>query len=76
MDTHTSIALQAAIDIGANKIFLAGYDGYTKNVSELEISLSKENNHLFDQVKKYLNLVSLFPTAYGIKVESLYSKYE
>jgi 4-hydroxy 2-oxovalerate aldolase len=76
LDTHTSIALQAAIDIGANKIFLAGYDGYTKNVSELEISLSKENNHLFDQVKKYLNLVSLFPTAYGIKVESLYSKYE
>jgi 4-hydroxy 2-oxovalerate aldolase len=75
-DTHTSIALQTAIDLGAEEALLVGYDGYVDNVTGLEVALAQENNYLFEQVKNRISIKSLFPSAYKLDVVSLYSLYE
>lgn len=73
LDTHTAIAIQAAIDLNIKEILLVGYDGYTESVTKVEQELSKENELLFGMATKKVNLKSLFPTAYNLPVESIYA---
>jgi 4-hydroxy 2-oxovalerate aldolase len=75
-DTHTSIALQTALELDAKEVLLVGYDGYVDNVTGLEVALSQENNFLFEQIKNKVSIKSLFPSAYNLEVVSLYSLYE
>lgn len=77
VDSHTAIALQSAVMLGAKNIYLIGYDGYMEgSITQNERSLSTENEFLFDAFKKHHNIKmeSLTPTNYkNIPVNSVYS---
>lgn len=76
-DSHSALALQTALSLGAKHIYLAGYDGYQdRQITQKERDLTEENELLFQLFKeKYTGeLVSLTPTRYeGIQLGSLYS---
>lgn len=67
-DTHTTLALQAVIQIGNNAtIFTVGYDGYAgKGVGQKELELLSENEMLFETFTQHtgIQLVSLTTTQY------------
>jgi 4-hydroxy 2-oxovalerate aldolase len=73
-DTHTALALQAAIDNGAEQVFLVGYDGYNHMLmSAKEQALLNENEFLFAAASSKLKITSLVPTVYSVKVDSVYN---
>lgn len=65
-DSHTSLALQSAMEFGAEKIYVAGYDGYSLGtISQREQDLFMENEYLFDATKtKGIACISITPTSY------------
>ena len=75
-DSCTAIALQTALDLGAEQIELVGYDGYRGEVlSEKETDLTNENRTIFRAFmeKQGRELCSLTPTLYrDLKVKSIY----
>ncbi|GAB2643007.1 aldolase catalytic domain-containing protein [Emticicia sediminis] len=75
-DSHTALALQTAIFLKANKVFVAGYDGYFEEaISTKERDLTDENESLFQLFNdKVSQLVSLTPSVYkNLKNDSIYS---
>lgn len=76
LDSCTTLALQGALELGAKRIYIVGYDGYPGSVlSEKETVLTNENRALFSDFRKISGkeLVSLTPTLYKeIKVKSVY----
>ncbi|WP_421874976.1 aldolase catalytic domain-containing protein [Marinoscillum sp.] len=74
-DSHTSLAIQIAIELQAKNLYIAGYDGYPNtmiNTKEQELFL--ENQRLFDLASEHIEkIVSLSPTKYDIKTTSIYS---
>jgi 4-hydroxy 2-oxovalerate aldolase len=77
-DTHTAIALQTAIILGARRIFTVGYDGYPNAmISIRELELFNENEMLFRKFVRFtgIDLFSLTPTLYKtLKPDSIYAK--
>lgn len=77
-DSHTVLALQSALDLGAKEVFMAGYDGYMEgSITQQEKSLSDENEILFKDFQNYtdISIQSLTPTNYkGLNIQSVYSK--
>ena len=75
-DAHTALALQTAIDLKAEKVFLAGYDGYSNElITPKEQGLISENEYLFSSFRKIMNLTSIMPTRYTVDVKSIYSLF-
>jgi 4-hydroxy 2-oxovalerate aldolase len=76
-DSHTALALQASITLGADEVYLVGYDGYNDvPLTELERTLVSENEYLFNAFKNFkeIDLISLTPSKYKtLKVKSVYS---
>jgi 4-hydroxy 2-oxovalerate aldolase len=76
-DSHTALALQTAINLRAQEIFLVGYDGYQENtITQLEKNLSDENEFLFKAFGAHTKtpLTSLTPTNYkDLMVTSVYA---
>ncbi len=75
-DSHTALALQTAINLGAKKAYFIGYDGYSGSaISQKEQELFLENQFLFDKaMSKGLACVSLTPTTYGnLAQESIFA---
>tara|TARA_Y100000816_G_scaffold269835_1_gene233095 strand:- start:2644 stop:4215 length:1572 start_codon:yes stop_codon:yes gene_type:complete len=76
MDSHFAIALQIALNIQADEIYLIGFDGYpeSSDVGQKEIKLSKENEYLISKFNLgAASLKSITPTNYkGIKETSIY----
>jgi 4-hydroxy 2-oxovalerate aldolase len=76
-DTHTTLALQTAIDLGAESIYVVGYDGYEgDNLGQKELELLSENELLFENFTNFTNLelTSLTSTKYkNLRKESIYS---
>lgn len=73
-DSHTAIALQTALNLGAGNVYLVGYDGYINGTAaKKDQELFLENSYLFDCVKSKLKLTSLLPTEYKkIENKSIY----
>ena len=74
LDSCTTIAIATA-DLLSDKVYLVGYDGYYGQVlSEKEATLTAENRKIFESYQHHSGkqLVSFFPTLYGIKVQSVY----
>lgn len=75
-DTHTALALQTAVNLGAEKVFVVGYDGYqSATLSQMERALSEENEYLFTAFKQYFNIAlsAVTPTNYkSIPADSIY----
>lgn len=76
-DTHTALALQTSIELGAEKIVITGYDGYQEStLTQLERNLSEENEYLFSVfIEAYkIDVKFITPTNYkGLPVSSVYS---
>lgn len=79
-DSHTAIALQTALELGASKIFLTGYDGYSGDtIGKKEQELFLENEYLFEKFKKEhsVPLISITASLYAnLEKDSVYSKIE
>jgi 4-hydroxy 2-oxovalerate aldolase len=73
-DSHTAIALQTAINLGAVNVYLVGYDGYIHGTAaKKDQELFLENTYLFHSVKSKLKLTSLLPTEYKeVENKSIY----
>lgn len=75
-DSVTTIALQLAITLTDNDIYVIGYDGYPGDVlSEKEVSLTNENKTIFTAYSKFkgIKLKSLTPSIYKeLDIESVY----
>lgn len=75
-DSCTAVALQLALDLTANNVYICGYDGYPNGIlSEKESTLSLENRYLFNRFCEHSNnkLISLTPTIYpSLEKQSLY----
>lgn len=74
-DSCTSLALQIALDMQAENIFIVGYDGYPDGLmTSKEKDLTSENEYILSAFSFYYNgkLVSLTPTVYDVKIQSLY----
>ena len=76
-DTHTALALETSIELGAKSIYLVGYDGYEgQSVGQKEIELLGENDSLFQSFKQFtgLPLVALTLSKYNeLEQQSIYS---
>ncbi len=74
-DSHTALALQSAKELHAQKVFLAGYDGYSQNTITLkEQGLITENEYLFSKYVELNKVVaSLFITKYSVPTVSVYT---
>lgn len=74
-DSCTSLALQIALDLEAENIYIIGYDGYPDGFKSLkDKELTEENMVILDVFTDFYNgkIVSLTPTEYNLKEESLY----
>lgn len=75
-DSHTVIALQAALELGAENIYLTGYDGYTgSTIARKDQELFTENSKLFDDIAKKTQCLSLTPTQYKNTILSTIYQY-
>jgi 4-hydroxy 2-oxovalerate aldolase len=78
IDSHTAIALQTCLELGANQIDIAGYDGYSgKIIGQKEQELIQENEHLFRNFsnKTSISLHALLPSGYDELIStSIYTK--
>lgn len=74
-DSHTALALQVALDLNVQSIWLTGYDGYLGNMSVKEQDLYNENNFLFATVAEQIkSLIAITPTRYKkLKQQSVYA---
>jgi 4-hydroxy 2-oxovalerate aldolase len=72
-DSHFALALQTAIQIGVEEVFLVGFDGYLDSVSIKEFELANENNYLIEKfMMNNFRLVSLTETRYNVDLHSIY----
>lgn len=75
-DSCTTLAIQTALNISKDNVFIVGYDGYPGSVlSEKEVELSNENMTLFTDYEKFRGdkIISLTPTIYPeLNVKSVY----
>jgi len=56
-DSHTTLALETALNMSPENVYLIGYDGYiNSSVSSTERNLAEENTRLFIQFKNKSNL--------------------
>jgi len=72
-DSHTALALQTALNLNVENIFVAGYDGYSEStMGEKEQELFMENEFLFECASKALGkkIESLTLTSYKNLVQS------
>ena len=75
-DSSTIIAIETALTLGAEQIFVAGYDGYSETkMGEKEQALFLENNQMFAHYRSQgVELKSVTPSKYdALEVQSLYS---
>ena len=76
LDSCTTIALETALHLQAESIYIIGYDGYIGEIlSEKETALTNENRTLFYDFISYTKkeLISLTPSIYKeLNVNSIY----
>lgn len=74
--SHTTLALQTALNVNSKNIYLVGYDGYDKSLSKKEQDLFAENENLFAEMNKLgISLTSLTKTSYkNLNYSSIFSE--
>lgn len=67
-DSHTSLAIQTAIKLGVNEVYVVGYDGYySHTLTEKEQDLINENEYLFDKAAQHFHTFkAITATRYNI----------
>lgn len=75
-DSHCAIALEIAVKLESEKVYVVGFDGYSKGVmDEKAQDLFAENSYLFTKFieKSGCEVISLNETSYSLKTQSIYS---
>ena len=76
-DSHTAIALEVALNLKANNIYLVGYDGYQNSmITQKETNLVNENELLFKDFSTFsgITLKSFTKSQYNnIQLVSIYT---
>ena len=75
-DTHTSLAIQTAMELSLDKLYVVGYDGYSgATIGQKEQEFFMENQFLFDRARQSgLECISLTETKYNkLKQDSIFS---
>lgn len=76
-DSCTSLALEIALSLNSENVYVIGYDGYRGEVlSEKETTLTNENRTLFRRFKEKtgVEIFTLTPSLYSdLKIKSIYS---
>ena len=73
--SHTTLAIQTAMNLGVDNIMVAGYDGYSGDeIAEKEQELFMENEKLFQEgMVKGVEFYSLTPSKYkSLNAKSIY----
>ena len=47
-DSPLALAIQTAIDLGAKKLYLVGFDGYDVNINQNQFVIAQENQQVID----------------------------
>lgn len=75
-DSHTALALQTAIELSVETLYIAGYDGYDGMIGENERMLTAENEYLLARIvntNPEIDIATVTATKYnGIKNKSVY----
>ncbi len=75
-DSHTALALQTAMEVSADTIYIAGYDGYDGLIGENERMLTQENEYLLSKAvaeNPQKEIATITATKYnGVKNTSVY----
>lgn len=75
-DSHTALALQTAIELSAQTVYIAGYDGYEGTIGENERMLTQENEYLLARIVEQqlaIEIATITATKYqGVKNLSVY----
>lgn len=75
-DSPLAIAIQIAINLEVDNIYLIGFDGYDTNINKSQFKLVQENQNVFLDLLKIKNIevLSLAPSKYEmLKFKSIYS---
>ena len=75
-DSPLALSIQTAIDIGVEKLFFIGFDGYKDKINRNQLLITKENQKILNDLNELTNIDSLFllPTEYkNVKLSSLYN---
>lgn len=76
VDSPFVVAVQAALDLGVNEVYLIGFDGYDTVLNKNQFELAQENQNIINDFLKLENVSfnSLSPTKYeNIQLTSIYS---
>lgn len=75
-DSHTALALQTSLELSAQTIYIAGYDGYDGLIGENERMLTQENEYLLARIvseNPEKEIATITATKYdGVKNTSVY----
>lgn len=75
-ESVTSLAIETALKLGVEKLYFAGYDGYSGEIKTQELELFNENEYIFESLKKIgkFTPISITPTLYGsLEPQSVFS---
>ena len=66
-ESVTALAVEAALKMDVENIYVVGYDGYHGDISPQELELFNENEYIFKKLKAISGLspISLTPTSYA-----------
>jgi 4-hydroxy 2-oxovalerate aldolase len=65
-ESATALAVEAALKMDVENIYVVGYDGYHGDITPQELELFNENEYMFKKLKEVSGLIltSLTPTSY------------
>jgi 4-hydroxy 2-oxovalerate aldolase len=75
-DSPLALAIQTAIDLGAKKLYLVGFDGYDVNINQNQFVIAQENQQVIDAAVSIEGVMikTFTPTKYkNLEIVSLYS---
>ncbi|OMP32208.1 aldolase catalytic domain-containing protein [Mangrovimonas sp. DI 80] len=75
-DSPMAIAIQAAIDLGAEELYFVGFDGYDVNMNQNQFVIANENQQVIDDAVNIegVTIKTFTPTKYqNLEIVSLYS---
>ena len=76
IDSPFAVAIQLAIDVQIEELYLAGFDGYELSMNKNQFVLAQENQQIINDALNIegMKIKSLTPTKYnGLDLESIYS---
>jgi hypothetical protein len=69
----TAMAMDIADSLDVQEVMFTGYDGYTGQVTRVQLELFEENQQIFDDAEEQgLTIFSITPTMYKLSSKSIF----